>query len=232
MVFSERLSETLPTTIPRAQAEIQEDPGRLVAGLTFSADTYQIVVNKPRSITVSYRGSTVPHLELQCSEPEIVVTVPTEHSLNNGVYRWECTLSSSKLGATGTLTATVEDQCSQAQVKVVQKEETVILKPPKILDVDWGFVRVKWSTDEPGRLEIAARHPSFVPYLGSAEAGYPGRDSEGYRAVLAEAIAEALAWRILEKRYGHAGAAQDMMVMDYYTEYSAQMRDFIAVMNE
>jgi hypothetical protein len=203
----------------------------------FSSAAYQITPGKERRITVRFKGDfpEQPDFDIQCSEPEIKMIVPDSFgyvfNCDLNMHEWSAHILSAKLGATGTLTATLGPLAAQAEVKVVQREESqhTLLKPPKILDEDWGSVRVKWSAEDPGRLEIAARHPAFAPYLGSPAKGYPGRDSEGYRAVLGEAIAEALTWRVLEKRHSSIGSREEMTATDYYTEFSELMRDFISV---
>jgi hypothetical protein len=67
---------------------------------------------------------------------------------------------------------------------------------------DFGTVRYKWDTENPYLLLIAAKHPSIRRYLGEPTGEkYSGTDSPLYHTVLAEVIAEALAFFVLEKQF-------------------------------
>ena len=62
-------------------------------------------------------------------------------------------------------------------------------------------------------LKIAAKHPSIQRYLGILEKEtYTGISSPLYHAVLAETIAEALAFRLLEKAFSSKGEGR---MLDY-----------------
>ena len=95
---------------------------------------------------------------------------------------------------------------------------------------DFGAVRYKWDEKTPYRLLIGARHPSIRRYLGeSTEQGYQGVDDPLYHIVLAEVIAEALAFRILEKKFYREG--QDGM-LDYTstdTYYHKELSEFLSI---
>lgn len=237
MLLEEKLNGS-PLMTDRTPTQPRQEPEIIPDMFGFTSASYQVTPGKERKVTVRFKGEfpDQPDFKIQCSEPDIrlIVSDTFDYVFNcdHNMHEWSATILSVKLGATGTLTATLGANVTQAEVKVVQREESerTLLKPPKILDEDWGSIRVKWSNSDPGRLEIAARHPSFSPYLGLPESGYPGRDSEGYRAVLCEAIAEALTWRVLEKRYDSIGSREEMTPTDYYTEYSILMADFLRVL--
>lgn len=103
-------------------------------------------------------------------------------------------------------------------------------KPPRPVEEDFGVVRYKWDDNEPYLLLIGAKHPSIRRYLGQAtETGYPGVSSPLYHAVLAEVIAEAIAFRLLSihfRRYGQQGML-DFDSTDLY--YHKQFSEFLSI---
>jgi len=91
-------------------------------------------------------------------------------------------------------------------------------------------VRYKWDDKEPYLLLIGASHPSIRRYLGQpTETGYPGVNSPLYHAVLAEVIAEALAFRLLSVHFSRDGqqGMLDYDSADVY--YHKQTSDFLSI---
>ncbi len=72
-------------------------------------------------------------------------------------------------------------------------------------------------------MKIGAKHPSIRKYLGNLSGEkYPGINSPLYHTVLAEVIAEALSFHILEKMFkkeGQEGMLDYASVDSYYHKY-------------
>ena len=87
--------------------------------------------------------------------------------------------------------------------------------------------RYKWDDKKPFFLLIGANHPTVRRYLGDPVGDkYPGIDSPLYHTILAEIIAEALAFLILEKQFKKEGqdglldyASTDTYYHRYFTEF-------------
>jgi len=121
---------------------------------------------------------------------------------------------------------------AQTHIVVVEREQPpsgVKLKFEPVED-DFGLVRYKWDDKDPYLMLIGARHPSIRRYLGEPiEQVYPGLNSPFYHAVLAEVMAEALAFRILEKQFKKEG--QDGM-LDYTSTdayYHKHFSEFLSI---
>ncbi len=98
---------------------------------------------------------------------------------------------------------------------------------------DFGSVRYKWDDELPYVLKIAAKHPSIRQYLGVPEGEhYPGLDSPLYHGVLAEVVAEALAFNILERQFRTEGQGG---MLDYTTvdaNFHKHYSDFLTVCHQ
>jgi len=124
-------------------------------------------------------------------------------------------------------------ESAYATVEVEERGEPpggIDFKPPRPVEEDFGVVRYKWDDNEPYLLLIGAKHPSIRRYLGQpTETGYPGISTPLYHAVLAEVIAEALAFRLLSihfRRDGQQGML-DYDSTDLY--YHKQFSEFLSI---
>ena len=97
------------------------------------------------------------------------------------------------------------------------------------VEEDFGSVRYKW--ENPYFLKIGAEHFSIRKYLGklTEEEKYPGIDNPLYHAVLADVIAEALAFNILEKTFKKEGqeGMLDYASADLY--YHREFSEFLII---
>ena len=98
---------------------------------------------------------------------------------------------------------------------------------------DFGSVRYKWDDEHPYVLKIAAKHPSIRQYLGVPEGeDYPGIDSQLYHGILAEVVAEALAFNILERQFRTEG---QQGMLDYTTvdaNFHKHYSDFLTICHQ
>ena len=119
------------------------------------------------------------------------------------VYKGTFRVIGRRLKAKGQITALVEGfNLAQTRVTVEEHEDTGrILEPPEPVEEDFSPLRYKWESEQ--LLRIGARHPAVRRYLGipDQQGKYPGIGSTQYRLVLAEVIAEALAFKMLAKRF-------------------------------
>lgn len=213
-------------------------------GLTFEKPLYHLQINKEKLLTLWLKTSTEspdPVLaEIESDHPEIVVKGGGKCKLNEtsmvGVYCGQFRIFGRQLKAKGKITARVNGfEPGQTQVIVEEREEPpsgVKLKFEPV-EEDFGATRYKWDDKDPYLLKIGARHPTIKKYLGiPTEQDYPGRNSPLYHTVLAEVIAEALAFRILEKLFKREGqeAMLDYASTDAY--YHKYFSEFLCVAHE
>jgi len=195
----------------------------LPEGLSFEKPSYSLRINKEKTITLWLK--TNPKIkscfiaEITSDHPDIAVRGGGKCQLREtetpGIFRGNCKVIGRQLKAKGILTARLKGFAStQTHIVVLEREQ-----PPsgvklkfKPVEEDFGPVRYRWAIDiDPNLLLIGAKHYSIRRYLGEpSEKGYPGLNSPLYHAVLAEVIAEALAFRILEKQFKKEG--QDGML--------------------
>jgi hypothetical protein len=174
--------------------------------------------------------------DVTSDHPEIVVRgggrCQLRETETRGVFIGKCRIVGRQLKARGNITARIGDLNLTALTWVVVEE-----RPPiggvrlrfEPVEEDFGSLRYKWDEKEPYLLKIGAKHPSIRRYLGDPTGQeYPGIDSPLYHAVLAEVIAEALAFSILEKRFKREGEdgkldyyATDAYYHKYFSKYLA-----------
>lgn len=210
-------------------------------GLSFQKPRYHIQLNKEKIINLYLKPSAPINspiiAKITSGHPDIVIKgggicqlqktdVP---ELQHGQVR----LLGRRLKARGKVAAGVDGfEPAYTNVEVGEREEPsggVDLRF-KLDEIDCGVVRYKWDTDDPYLLLIGARHPSISRYLGQpTETGYSGVNSPLYHAVLAEVVAEALAFRLLSvhfKRDGQQGML-DYDTADLY--YHQRFSEFLPV---
>jgi len=197
-------------------------PPSLPEGLSFEKPLYHLRINKEKTLTLWLRTNNKIEscviAEITSKHPDIAVKGGGKCQLREtgtpGILKGNCRVVGRQLKAKGILTARLEGfPVAQTHIVVLEREQPpsgVKLKFQPVED-DFGPVRYKWDDKDPYLLLIGARHHSVRRYLGKpTEQGYPGLNSSLYHAVLAEIIAEALAFYILEKQFKKEG--QDGML--------------------
>ncbi len=209
-------------------------------GLSFEKPRYHIQINKEKTLVLRLKTSaqtTYVVAEITSDHPEIVIKGGGRCKLQEtdipGLLDGQFRVLGRQLKARGNIAARVEGfEPAYTEVEVGERGE-----PPggrqlrfNLDEGNFGVVRYKWDEDDPYLLLIGASHPSIRKYLGQpTESGYSGVTSPLYHAVLAEVIAEALAFRLLEihfKRDGQQGML-DYDPANYY--YHKQFSDFIPI---
>jgi hypothetical protein len=203
----------------------------LPEGFFFEKPLYHLRINKEKTLNLRLKTSTKLNsqaiVEITSDHPEIVIKGGGRFELREtkelGVLIGKCKILGRQLNAKGEITARVEGFKS-AKTHVIVEERSVGggLKFDPV-EEHFGSVRYKW---EGSLLKIGAKHPSIRKYLGiPTEEGYPGKKSPLYHSVLAEVIAEALAFRILEiqfKREGQEGMLDYVSTDTYYHKHFSE----------
>jgi hypothetical protein len=183
-------------------------------GLSFEKPLYHLQINKEKTLVLRLKPAAKLDNQIQA---EIISDHPAEIVVKGGgkcllretdnpiVLAGNCKIVGRQLKAKGSITARVKGfDHAHTQVIVEEREQPpsgVKLKFDPIED-DFRPLRYKWDEKDPYLMLIGAKHPSIRKYLGEpTEQGYPGLNSPLYHAVLAEVIAEASAFRILEKQF-------------------------------
>lgn len=205
-------------------------------GLSFDKPVYHLVINKDKALTLWLKrdakeaGDSVT-AKISSRNPEIVVKRGGECALRKtdipGVLCGKCKIMGRQLKAKGDIIAQVEG-FEPAQTRAIVEERdtegSMRFKPPSPVEKDFSPLRYKWDNeDKPQLLEIGAKHPSIRKYLGEPVDGeYPNLSSPLYHAVLAEVVAEALAFCLLKKcfrREGERGRLDYDSAALYYHRY-------------
>jgi len=209
-------------------------------GLSFEKPVYHLQINKEKTLTLRLKTtakSPNPFIaEIASNNPEIVIKGGGRCQLREtdtkGELYGRCRVLGRQLKAQSEITARLKG-FEPALTRVVVEERTpasgVKLRFEPVED-NFGTVRYKWDDKDLYLLNIGARHPSIRRYLGHlTERGYPGIGSDLYRTVLAEVIAEALSFRILEKVFKTEG---EKGMLDYTStdfNYHKHFSDFLAI---
>ncbi|MEW6616611.1 MAG: hypothetical protein AB1401_14245 [Thermodesulfobacteriota bacterium] len=205
-------------------------------GLSFEKPQYHLQINKEKTLILRLKPTAKLDNQIQA---EIISDHPAEIVVKGGgkcllretdnpmVLAGNCKIVGRQLKTKGSITARVKGfEPVHTRVIVEEREPRsgIDFKRPKPVDDYFGGVRYKWDDKELYLLLIAARHPSISRYLGEPiEQVHPGINSPLYHAVLAEVIAEALTFRILEKQFIKEG--QEGM-LDYTSTDSYYHRHF------
>lgn len=216
-------------------------PAPVPEGLSFEKTRYHIQINKEKTLVLRLKTSAQTNYpviaEITSDHPEIVVKGGGRCKLQEtdalGLRDGQFRVLGRQLKATGNIAARLEGfEPAYTNVEVGEHGE-----PPGGLQLrfkpderNFGVVRYKWDDNDPYLLLIGASHPSIRRYLGQpTERGYPGVDSPLYHAVLAEVIAETLAFRLLSihfRRDGQQGML-DYDSTDLY--YHKQFSEFLSI---
>jgi hypothetical protein len=215
-------------------------PPGLPDGLSFENPSYHLTVNKEKTLILWLKNDIKRDdqiiAEITSDHSEIVIKSGGKCELREtdipGVLIGKCRVLGRQLNARGEITARLRG-FEPAKTRVVVGEcepvSGVKLKFKPVED-DFGAVRYKWDDKDPYLLNVGAKHPSIRKYLGAPnEQTYPGINSPFYHMILAEVIAEALAFRILEKLFKREG--QDGM-LDYASTdayYNRHFSEFLSI---
>jgi len=104
------------------------------------------------------------------------------------------------------LSVNLNEHIAKTKVKIIQKEEKGPEIKIEITDEDFGNYRATWAVREgkPNLLKVSAKHPSLKRYLG-ASPNYPGQNTNIFKSVLAEVVAESVCRRALQLETEHYG---------------------------
>jgi len=208
-------------------------------GLSFEKPRYRLGINKVKTLILRLKSNKKPNAsvfaDISSDNPKVVVKGGGKCELH--ATEWpeilvgKCKVQGRQLKAKGTITAQVRGfEPATCSTIVVEKEPTsgINFKPPKPVEEDFGSVRYKWDEKVPFLLLIGAKHPSIRRYLGEPkDQVYPGVKDPLYHTVLAEVIAEALAFSLLEKQIKLEGGVLDYTSVDTY--YHRHFSDFLKI---
>ncbi len=181
-------------------------------GLSFERTTYTLQVNKEKALRVRLKGGAnlgdraIVHLT--SDHPDIIVKdggrVELRRRSAGDTWVGECRVTGRRAKARGKLIAQGPHvEPAEAHIIVNDRElQSGIDITTLPVEEDFGSVRYKWDLPKnPYQLLIGAKHLSIRRYLGTPEngGGYSGVNDVKYHIVLAEVIAEALAFRISGK---------------------------------
>lgn len=208
-------------------------------GLSFEKPLYHLQINKEKNLTLWLKTTakfTNPIIaKIASDHPEIVVKGGGRCQLQvtdtPGLLAGNCTVLGRQLKAKGNITARIDGIEPAYTCIIVEEREPrsgINFKRPKPVEEDFGTVRYKWDDKDPYQLLIGAKHPSIRKYLGEpTEEGYPGINSPLYHAILAEVIAEASAFYILQKHFNREGGTLDYTFTDAY--YHKHFSEFLSL---
>lgn len=215
-------------------------PPELPGGLSFDKPLYHLRINKEKNLTLWLESSAKLHdrviAEIASDHPEIVVKgggrCHMRETGSPGVLVGNFGIVARQVKAKGIITGRVEGFEPASTRVTVEEHEPVSGVKLRVepVDDDFGSVRYKWDENDPYLLKIGAKHPSIRRYLGiPTEQGYPGRHSPLYHTVLAEVIAEALAFFVLEKQFRREGqeGMLDYASADAY--YHKHFSEFLSI---
>lgn len=214
-------------------------PPEVPEGLSFEKPLYHLRINKVKKLVLRLKGSELNspiQAKISSNHPGIVVKgggkcelCATERPM---ILQGKVKVQGRQLKAKGTITAIVEG-FESAETDIVVEERTPtsgIELQFKPVEDDFGVLRYSWDVEKPYLLKIGAKHPSIRKYLGEPiDNKYPGINSPLYHTVLAEVIAEALAFRILEKLFKREGQGGMLDFPQTDTYYHRHFSDFLSI---
>jgi len=211
-------------------------PPEVPEGLSFDKPSYHVRLNKEKELILWLKTDIKPKADpliatLSSNHTEIVIKGGMKCELKadtQGIFKGEFRILGRQLKARGRVTALIEGfNPAQTQAIVEEHEDTGrIFRSPEPTEEDFSPSRYKWKTDQ--LLEIGAKHPTIRRYLGTPDEGegYPGINSRDYRLVLAEVVAEALAFKMLQEHFKKMGELNyDDVDLYYHRDFS----DFLSV---
>jgi len=208
-------------------------------GLFFSKEKYYLRYGKPKKIEVFLKSDKKVNnltVRLISSKPSDISVLKggvnnLRYTAQQNLYKATFEIEGRRKQASGVITAMVEDiESVSANVLVTDRDQSGINFNFEPSEDDFGATRYKWDQVDKSKLLIGAKHKSIRRYLGEPKGDiYPGINSPLYFSVLAEVIAEALAFNLLERAFNHEGEGSrlDYSATDYY--YHQYFSKFLGV---
>jgi len=218
-------------------------PPELQPGLSFDKSNYHLKVNKEKTLYLWLNAGENVLSEYQAEiisdRHEIAVKgggkCVLRKTSDSGIFMGKCHVIGRRSKVKGSISADVYGfQPARTHIEVEDREPRSHIKLQFSPDEeDFGSVRYKWDDEHPYVLKIAAKHPSIRQYLGVPEGeNYPGIDSQLYHGILAEVVAEALAFNILERQFRTEG---QQGMLDYTTvdaNFHKHYSDFLTICHQ
>ncbi len=215
-------------------------PAIIPPGLSFGSKHYSLKVNREKNIILWFNATASTPCDYQVnvssSRPEIIIkgggTVALQKTDSPQVFQGRLCVLSKRVKVKGTVTACMSAYPpAKTTVEAEEREPDNHLKFKFEPDEDnYGAVRYKWDDDDPFLLKIAANHPSVRQYLGKPVGEvYPGIKDPRYSCVLAEIVAEALAFSLLERHFKSSGeqGLLDFTTLDFI--FHRHYSDFLSI---
>ena len=212
-------------------------------GLSFDKSIYHLKVNKEKTLYLWLNAGNNSLNEYQAEvisdRREIAVkgggTCTLRKTGDSDIFMGKCHVIGRRQKVRGVISASINGfQPSHTNVVIEDKEPGGHIKLEFLPDEDdFGSVRYKWDDKNPYLMKIAAKHPSIRQYLGEPEGDdYPGIHSQLYHSILAEVVAEALAFNVLERQFKNEGQGG---MLDYTTvdaNFHKHYSDFLTVCHQ
>jgi hypothetical protein len=200
---------------------------------------YYLRINKDKTLILNLKThkkiDSKIIVAIVSSNPKIVVKGGgncTLYKTNNPeVLRGKVMIQGRELKVRGEIIAKLREFVSAKTNVIVEEHKSTsgIKFTFDPVEDNFGSVRYKW--ENPYVLKIGAEHPSVRKYLGhlTEDGKYPGINDSVYHALLAEIIAEALAFNILEKKFKKEGqeGMLDYTSTDLY--YHKEFSEFLEI---
>jgi len=215
-----------------------EAPDSIPDGLSFDKPIYHLSVNKEKSLylwlKLDHAGSAEYLTQIQSGRPDIIIKgggkcVLRQTDVSN-VYSGKCRVMGRRAKAKTDITAITEGSNSARTEVIIEDKEpsSQIHFDFQPDEEDFGSMRYKWDENHPHILKIAAKHSSIRYYLGTPIGDhYPGRNTSEYHCVIAEVIAEALAFDILERQFRSEGHQGTLNFTTAHTYFNMHFSDFL-----
>lgn len=204
-----------------------EDLFKYKDGLFFLKDKFYITHGKEKTVEAYLKTNQYllsKEVRLISSHSDIVVLGGGINKLNSTIqrnlYKTKFRLEGRRKKATSVITATIENfPSASANVTVEERDKTGLDFDFEPKEIDPYPLRYEWDKLNLAKLIIGAKHPSIRKYLGEPIKDiYPGINSPLYHMILAEVIAEALTFKLLNTIFTKEGENRklDYDTTDYY----------------
>jgi len=207
-------------------------------GLSFEKEKYNIVLNREKTLGLRLKSNfvqgTVIDAIISSNNNEIIIKGGNKCKLRkneDGVFIGYVRLIGRQLKAKAIISAFVQgynQTTCNVQVEDKSRDSGINLEFEPI-EEDFGALRYKWDEKKEYHLCIGAKHPSVKRYLGelNPDGVYSGINTPQYRAILAEIIAEALAFKLLEKQIKRDQGLLDYPSLDLY--FHRNLSEFLQI---
>lgn len=192
-------------------------------GLSFDNKFYSLKIGKTKHVRLFLRH-VKPNISISLtgkvttSHKDIIVlgggTFDFKFNKKIGVYFADVPIRGRQINAKGIIEARVNGyDHAVARVTVVEEDSSNFKFEIKPVEEDYGALRYMWDIDKPYLLKIGAKHPTIRKYLGHLDKNkYENINSPMYNNILAEVVAEALSFRLLQKNFEKS---EDKGQLDY-----------------